>query len=125
LAAKNQKRILSTGDPDNYEKISYFSKHICLIQFEANLTENIFDFFLIKYIYLPFSLVRHQLDTLDQNREILLAVKREGFSPQNFFLVYSYLPVIDPSSPAGEVGNFPQQFQHFTPTTPFKVVGAF
>ena len=35
---------------------------------------------------------------------------------------YTYLPVIDPSIPAGEVGNFPQQFHHSTPTPPLKQV---
>jgi hypothetical protein len=35
-----------------------------------------------------------------------------------FFLIYSYLPVINPSSPAGGEVYFPQQFQHSTPTTP-------
>ena len=36
------------------------------------------------------------------------------------FFIYSYLPVIDPSSPAGGEGYFSQQFQHSTPTTPLK-----
>jgi hypothetical protein len=52
--------------------------------------------------------------------EILLAVDREGFSLSNCVLIQSYLPVIDPSSPAGGEGYFPQQFQHSTPTTPLK-----
>ena len=37
-----------------------------------------------------------------------------------FFLIYSYLPVINPSSPAGGESYFPQQFQHSTPTTPLR-----
>jgi hypothetical protein len=41
FAAKNQKRIFTTGEPGNNSKTSYFSKHICWIQFEAKLTEYI------------------------------------------------------------------------------------
>jgi hypothetical protein len=38
-----------------------------------------------------------------------------------FLLIYSFLPIIDPSIPAGEVSNFSQQFQHFTPTAPLNM----
>ena len=44
--------------------------------------------------------------SLNQNWEILLAVKEKVLVSSIFFLIYSYLPVIDPSSSAGEVGNF-------------------
>ena len=37
------------------------------------------------------------------------------------FHIYSYLSVIDSSSPTGEVSYFSRQFQHSTPTTPLKI----
>ena len=44
------KNVIFNGRLRNYSKPSYFSKHICLIQFEAKLTEYI-RILWIKYIY--------------------------------------------------------------------------
>jgi hypothetical protein len=53
-------------------------------------------------------------------KKIYLQLTEKVLVSRIFFLIYSYLPVIDPSSPAGGEGYFPQQFQHSTPTTPLR-----
>ena len=58
-----------------------------------------------EHIFTSFSL-RYRWAILHQNHKKLLAGDREGFSLPYFSLIYSYLPVINPSSPAGGEGFF-------------------
>ena len=86
------------------------SYHICLIQFEAKLTEYL-RILWIQYMYLPFFQGVPVSHPWPKSRNFTYSWTRRFKTPVFFFLIYSFLPVIDPPSPAGEVGNFPQQFQ--------------
>ena len=87
-----------------------------------NLTPFIFSRILLTVIYSSKLLndMMWLVPSRQRGRKILLAVEREGLSLHNFYLIYSYPSVIDSSTPVGEVGSFPQQLQHSTPTTLLK-----
>ena len=85
FAAKHQIRFLSTGEPVNCSKTSYFSKHICWIQFDAKLTEHIR--ILSTRLRNRFWLLKTKRDFFFQRANLLIICKHHTF--QNVFVWFN------------------------------------